>query len=298
MQAHWARASKSANPGMTCDSGHGVRSKYVPASGTVSTMPELENPFPEATRREPGGSRTASLALGGAALSLALAVGLLAAFLSARQDVAALQDQVTQLEQLVSAVAGDIVSAGDRLASPESSDASQIGGDAPASLVGTDLPRYPQSGRDTALGLSVTAISGVHFYDGTTMTFDPADGKARAWLVWAHWCPYCQQELPIVANWHANHADEYLHLELVSITTSMDDNASNPLVPYLETSQFTFPVLMDESGVLSRKLGVNAFPFWVFTGPDGSVLGRTAGLLPEEQLLTIFDELEQLGAEA
>ena len=69
---------------MTCDSGHRVRSKYVPASGTVSTMPELENPFPEATRRESGGSRTASLALGGAALSLALAVGLLAAFLSAR----------------------------------------------------------------------------------------------------------------------------------------------------------------------------------------------------------------------
>jgi len=130
------------------------------------------------------------------------------------------------------------------------------------------------------------------------MTFDPADGIARAWLVWAHWCPYCQQELPIVADWHANHADEYPHLELVSITTAMDQTAPNPLVPYLETNQFTFPVLMDESGILTRQPGVNAFPFWVFTGPDGTVLGRTAGLLAEEQLLPIFDQLEQLGAEA
>ncbi len=130
------------------------------------------------------------------------------------------------------------------------------------------------------------------------MTFNPADGKARAWLVWAHWCPYCQQELPIVADWHASRADESPNLELVSITTGMDDTAANPLVPYLETNQFTFPVLMEKSGVLSRQLGVNAFPFWVFAGPDGTVLGRTAGLLAEEQLLSIFDQLEQLAAEA
>lgn len=261
-------------------------------------MPELQNPFPEAPRGKIGGSRTASLALGGAALSLALAVGLLAAFLASRQDVADLQDQVAQLEQQISAVASDVVSTGDRIASLEASGSSQIAGDAPTSVVATDLPRYPQSGQDTALGLTLAPLSGVDFYDGVTNEFDPTDGKARAWLVWAHWCPYCQEELPVVADWHVNHAAEYPNLELVSITTAMDDAAANPLVPYLESSEFTFPVLMDESGVLTRQLGVNAFPFWVFTGPDGTVVGRTAGLLPEEQLLSIFDQLEQLGAEA
>jgi thiol-disulfide isomerase/thioredoxin len=261
-------------------------------------MPELENPFPEVNRRKDRGSRTASLALGGAVVSLALAVGLLAAFLSSRQDVAALQDQVDQLEQQISAVAGEIASTGDRIASLESSGSSQIVGDVSGSVVATDLPRYPQSGQDTALGLTLARLSGVHYYNGVTTEFDPADGKARAWLVWAHWCPYCQQELPIVANWHENHANEYPNLEVVSITTAMDDTAANPLVPYLDTNQFTFPVLMDPSGVLSRQLGVNAFPFWVFTGPDGTVVGRTAGLLPEEQLLSIFEQLEQLGAEA
>ena len=261
-------------------------------------MPELENPFPEVTRRKDNGSRTASLALGGVIVSLALAIGLLAAFVSSRHDVAALQDQVDQLEQQISAVASDIASTGDRIASLESSGSSLTRGDSSAPVVGTDLPRYPQSGQDTAQGLGLAPVSGVHFYDGTTMTFNPADGKARAWLVWAHWCPYCQQELPIVADWQERHANEYPNLEVVSITTAMDDTAANPLVPYLETNQFTFPVLMDESGVLSRQLGVNAFPFWVFTGPDGIVVGRTAGLLPEEQLISIFDQLEQLGAEA
>ena len=261
-------------------------------------MPELENPFPEADRRKPAGSRAGSVALGGAVLALVLTLGLTAALLSSRQDVAALQDQVAQLEQQISAVAREVASTGDRIDYLESSGASQIAGDAQPSIVPTDLPRYPQTGQDTAPGLKLSALSGVHFYDGQTKTFDPADGKARAWLVWAHWCPYCQEELPLVADWHENRADEYPHLEVVSITTSMDDTAANPLVPYLEANQFTFPVLMDESGVLSRQLGVSAFPFWVFTGPDGTVLGRTAGLLPEEQLLTIFDQLEQMGAEA
>ena len=261
-------------------------------------MPELENPFPEAGRRKPVGSRAASVALGAAGLALALALALVAALLSSRQDVAALQDQVAQLERQISAVASDVASTDNRIASLESSGSSQLAGDAPSSIVATDLPRYPQTGQDTALGLKLNSLSGVHFYDGQTKTFDPADGTARAWLVWAHWCPYCQQELPVVADWHENRAAEYPNLELVSITTSMDDSAANPLVPYLEASQFTFPVLMDESGVLTRQLGVNAFPFWVFTGPDGTVLGRTAGLLPEEQLLSIFDQLEQMGAEA
>ena len=267
-------------------------------SSTVSVVPELENPFPQITRRKTGGSRIAFWALASAGLSLALAVGLLAAFLASRQDVAALQDQVAQLEQQISAVASAVASTGNRIASLESSGSSQIVGDIATPGVATDLPRYPQTGQDTALGLGLAPVSGVHFYSGASMTFDPADGKSHAWLVWAHWCPYCQQELPIVADWHTNHADEYPNLELVSITTGMDDNAANPLVPYLETSRFTFPVLMDESGVLSRQLGVNAFPFWVFTGPGGTVLGRTAGLLPEEQLLSIFDQLEQLAAEA
>ena len=135
----------------------------MPACGTVSAMPELENPFPEATRHQASGSRTASLALGGATLSLAFAFGLLVAFLSARQDVAALQDQVTQLEQQISAVAGDIVSTGDRLASLEGSGASLIQGGTPNSVVATDLPRYPQSGQDTALGLGLASVTGEHF---------------------------------------------------------------------------------------------------------------------------------------
>lgn len=259
-------------------------------------MSELENPFPEAEQR--GTTRTGAFALGSALLALVLIAGLFVAFLSARQEVADLRAQVDELQTAVAGVASDVASTGDRLASLEASGASQLTDGSTASVIGGGLPRYSDSGSDPALGMQLGTISGVHFYDGQTLAFDPGDGKSRAWLVWAHWCPYCQQELPIASAWHTAQAGDYANFELVSITTNMDDTAPNPLVPYLEENQFPFPVLMDESGVLSRQLGVNAFPFWVFTGPDGTVVGRTAGLLPEEQLVSIFDQLEELGAGA
>jgi thioredoxin-related protein len=86
-------------------------------------------------------------------------------------------------------------------------------------------------------------------------------------------------------------------MEIVSITTAMNPDGDNPLEPYLDEGQFPFPVLYDESGVLAHQLGVNALPFWVFTGPDGVVLGRMSGYLQPEVLATFFEQLEAVGAE-
>ena len=74
-----------------------------------------------------------------------------------------------------------------------------------------------------------------------------------------HWCPYCQQELPVIADWVTSSAAELEHFELVSVTTAMDATAANPLVPYFDANQF--PVLVDADGSLTRRMRVNAFPF-------------------------------------
>ncbi len=97
-----------------------------------------------------------------------------------------------------------------------------------------------------------------------------------------------------MADWQATNAGDLEEFELVSVTTAMDETASNPLVPYLNDNQFPFPVLVDEDGSLTRKLGVNAFPFWVFVAPDGTVVGRAAGYIETEDLASIFGELNAM----
>ena len=56
------------------------------------------------------------------------------------------------------------------------------------------------------------------------------------------------------------------------------------------------PTLVDDDLTMSSQFGVSAFPFWVVTDGDGTVLFRTAGLLPIEQVEAIAGQLEELAA--
>ncbi|MCL1598001.1 MAG: TlpA family protein disulfide reductase, partial [Actinomycetia bacterium] len=158
------------------------------------------------------------------------------------------------------------------------------------------LPRFAAGAQDTALGLVLPEISAIEAYSEETIAIDPADGTKRVWLIWAHWCPYCQEELPMMADWYPPNADRFPNSELVTVTTAMDPARGNPLDEYLADQQFPLPVLRDEDGKLSAQFGVSAFPFWVITNGDGTVLYRTAGLLGTDQVEQLFTQLEQFGS--
>jgi thiol-disulfide isomerase/thioredoxin len=158
------------------------------------------------------------------------------------------------------------------------------------------LPPFEQGQPDAALGVALGALSGPEYYSEAELTIDPADGTTRAWMVWAHWCPYCQQELPLLSEWYEANADLYPNVDLVTVTTSIDPSRSNPLEPYLDELQLPFPAIVDADLSLAGQLGASAFPFWVFTGPDGITLLRVAGYLEIEQVAEIFGQLDGLSA--
>jgi cytochrome c biogenesis protein CcmG/thiol:disulfide interchange protein DsbE len=255
-------------------------------------MTELENPF-VAPRSRPSRTWIAVVAVVVAAGALAADFALYRSLDSANRTASSLQVEVTDLESQLASVQATLADTTTRLQATGSSAASTVD---IGQVVAQDLPRYPDSGEDMAIGLSLGQVSGVWYADGTVHTIDPADGTARAWLVWAHWCPHCQAELPIVKAWYEENAAANPDMDIVSIATAIDDSGPNPLLPYLADEEFPFPVIIDDSGGLSARFGVNAFPFWVFTAPDGTVLGRTVGELPEDQLTAIFEQLEAIGS--
>ncbi|HHC08742.1 MAG TPA: TlpA family protein disulfide reductase [Actinobacteria bacterium] len=155
------------------------------------------------------------------------------------------------------------------------------------------LPPLPEGGPDPAVGARLGPIAGPEYYTDAELRIDPADGVRRVWLVWAHWCPFCQKELPELDGWYPTADLE--GMELVSITTSIDPSRGNPLEPYLDDLALPFPVVVDEDLSLARRLGVTAFPFWVVTDGDGTVLFRTAGYLPADQVERLFARLAEFG---
>lgn len=281
----------------------GAPEPSTPVSSTIDVTARREH------------SRTSGTARG---LLVALAIGLVAVFAmqvftlvsASRTDeqIAALDEQISSVDGQISSVVGDVaavqesVDAVDQkvddlatgsLIAPTASGASAAA--APGTPDGY-LPQFEQGQPDAALGVVLGDVSGVEYYADTEITIDPADGTARAWLVWAHWCPYCQQELPPLSDWYAENADAYPNVELVSITSSIDPTRGNPLEPYLDELQLPFSTIVDPDLALAEQFGLSAYPFWVFTGGDGKTMLRTAGLLGVEQVESIFDQLEALSA--
>lgn len=216
-------------------------------------------------------------------------------------EVAALTEDVTDLKPL----RRDVDILGDQLAAMDRqfNAAMDAVGSSPAAIAsqGADgsLPMLEDPGNDPAvLGqMTLADISGREYYSGSEVSYVAGDGKARVWLIWAHWCPYCQAELPGLHEWWPENASRFPNVELVTVSSAIDDSRSNPLLPYLDTEQFAFPVVMDDSGALSQLFGTSAYPFWVVTDGDGTVVLRVAGALGLQSVDQLFSQLETMTSE-
>lgn len=144
----------------------------------------------------------------------------------------------------------------------------------PVQASGT-LPPVDASGADPAIGMALPTVRGQSF-DGKPVAVAP-DGRPKVVVVGAHWCPHCQRELPLLANYlHANPPGD---VDVVTVTT--DTNKSRPNYPpseWLDGIRWTAPVLADDSqGTAARALGVTSFPYFIAVNARGQVVARTSG---------------------
>ena len=280
---------------------------------STSTEPEATTPAEaahetidvnarEETKQRAGASRGLLIAMAvGIAAVLAMQVFMLISTSQTDEQIAALDEQVDGVAVDVSEVRRSVVDVDrkvDELSAtvPVTPAASGASAAAVPNVPAGTLPPFEQGQPDAALGVVLGEVSGPEYYSETDVTVDPSDGTIRAWMVWAHWCPYCQQELPDLTEWYAANAENYPNVELLSVTTSIDPARDNPLEPYLDDLQLSFPAIVDVDLSLAEQFGASAFPFWVFTAPDGSTLLRIAGYLEIEQVAEIFNQLNTLSA--
>jgi thiol-disulfide isomerase/thioredoxin len=287
--------------GTTSDSNDGTPDRPTPVSSTIDVTDR------EDIARKGNSARSLVIAMAiGLLVVVALQVFALMSSSRTGEQITALDDQIESLNHQVGTIGSDVsslqgsVAAVDQkvddlgkesLVAPAASGASAA--TAPAEPAGV-LPPFEQGQPDAALGVALGDVTGHEYYTGDEVTFDPGDGVARAWLIWAHWCPHCQREMPAVSEWYRENADAYPNVELVSITSSIDPNRGNPLEPYLDELQTPFPVLVDDDLSLAEQFGLNAFPFWVFTSGDGTTVLRVAGYLEVDQVADVFAQLNAI----
>ena len=159
---------------------------------------------------------------------------------------------------------------------------------------GEALPLMPPNAPidDTATGFEYPNVRGQDF-DGSTVTIDNGDGRAKGIVFLAHWCPHCQDEVPRVQAWLDSTGGDP-GVDLYSVATSMNSGRGNfPPSSWLEGEGWTVPTIRDDQqNSVLLSYGAGGFPYWVFTNADGTVAVRTSGQLTIDQLTTILNTLE------
>jgi thiol-disulfide isomerase/thioredoxin len=145
-------------------------------------------------------------------------------------------------------------------------------------ITGASLPDFQNPNGDRAVGLPAPEVEGTSF-DGSKVSV-ARDGGPKVILFLAHWCPHCQEEVPVVQAW-VNAGGVPAGVDFVSVATSIDPEGPNyPPDAWLAREGWTVPVIADPTNSVATAYGLTAFPYWVFVGSDGNVRARAAGKMP------------------
>jgi cytochrome c biogenesis protein CcmG/thiol:disulfide interchange protein DsbE len=142
---------------------------------------------------------------------------------------------------------------------------------------GESLPFYTDpTAEDLAVGLTAPTVTG-NDWEGNEYTIEP-DGRPKILIFLAHWCPHCQNEVPVVQDWiNAGGLGE--DVDLYGLTVATNRLRENwPPQDWLEAENWTPPTIMDDaenSAVIAY--GQAGTPFYIVLDGDNTVLGRISG---------------------
>ena len=151
-------------------------------------------------------------------------------------------------------------------------------------VAGDALPEYSADVADAAVGVIAPVLTGQGF-TGNKITTTPGAPTLLVFL--AHWCQYCQREVPLLVQWNRDGLVPS-GLDVIAITTSTDPTSPNfPPSEWLAREEFPalWPVMTDSGEkTAATAMGVSGFPFFVLLDADGKVALRISGEIETDVL--------------
>lgn len=151
-------------------------------------------------------------------------------------------------------------------------------------VVGDPLPKRSDGGADAAVGMTAPVLEGFGFL-GNEVTTTPGNPMLLVFL--AHWCPFCQKEVPVLVNWSKSGLVPE-SLDVIGIATGTDETSPNfPPSVWLANENWPelWPVLVDSKDqTAANAFGLAGYPFMTLIDADGKVLWRNSGEISAEAL--------------
>ena len=159
---------------------------------------------------------------------------------------------------------------------------------AAVTVEGEPLPegQYPD---DPSVGTKVPALRGTD-YDGNETAIVPGEDGPLMIVVMAHWCPHCNNEVPLLVDWGES-GDVPEGLQVVGVSTAAREGAEHfPPGSWIDDLGWEWPVLADdEEQTAAQALGTTGYPFLMFVDADGNLMFRVSAELPIDDVQQLAD---------
>ena len=157
-------------------------------------------------------------------------------------------------------------------------------------VTGDLLPEFAGENDDNiALGLAAPIFSAPN--ENSEIVSLEKNGNAQALLFLAHWCGYCQKEVPVVQGF-IDSVGVPPGVDVIAIATSIDRGRENyPPQKWLADEGWSETQLYDLDREIGNAYGLTAFPYWVFLDKDLNVVARRTGNLPADMVGALLIQL-------
>jgi cytochrome c biogenesis protein CcmG, thiol:disulfide interchange protein DsbE len=151
----------------------------------------------------------------------------------------------------------------------------------PVTVTGDALPSEYSDAEGTqlneAVGVQAPDITGSNFKgDAVNIT---KDGKGKAIVFAAHWCPHCQKEVPLLSTWIKANKAKYPNVEFYMVATASSPTRANyPPSAWLNKVKWPSPIIADDNTfTAANAFGLGSYPYMVFLDGQNKVVTRTSG---------------------
>ncbi|MBQ7841290.1 MAG: redoxin domain-containing protein [Lachnospiraceae bacterium] len=117
-------------------------------------------------------------------------------------------------------------------------------------------------------------------------------GKTVFLNFWATWCGPCRSEMPEIQKLYEKYGLNGGDLIVLGVASPNigQEGSQEEITAFLEENGYTFPVVMDDQGLISNRYGISAYPTTFMIDTDGNVFGYVSGALSLDVMESIVEQ--------
>ena len=132
---------------------------------------------------------------------------------------------------------------------------------------------------------------------GNTHKLSDYKGKVIFLNFWATWCPPCKAEMPDIQKLYESYGynkEDVIILGVASPKSNENQNTDEleeeGIIEFLEENEYSYPTLMDPTGMLQYEYGISAYPTTFMIDVDSNIYGYVPGMLTYEIMESIIKQ--------